>query len=35
MEKWVLGYWTVGLVAIIVLKTKPIFHHSTIPLFHE
>jgi hypothetical protein len=40
-----LGYWVVGFMAIIVYTTKfkngqyplkkPIFQHSTIPLFHE
>jgi hypothetical protein len=40
-----MGYWIVGLVGIIVMTTKfkmdnillkkPLFHHSTIPLFHD
>jgi hypothetical protein len=45
LEEWILGYWSVGLMALIVLTIKlkmdnillknPLFHHSTIPLFHD
>ncbi len=44
LEKWVLGYCIVGLMVKFVLTMKlkmdnilkkPLFHHSTIPLFHD
>jgi len=44
LEKWVLSYSDMGIMVMLGLKIKlkmdsilknPIFHHSTIPLFHD